>query len=498
MGIFDKTLQQAKATISEAVKKTYDSANGLLNNVSASSLRNSAFDATPELVETAHQGIQVSTEFMAKHVDVELVESESGKYLGINDDSQPFGTQEVLQDSEVDTTFTEENFYVTQAVCARIVLPYGWLVRWYHIKNFLQLVLSALTVSRGNGYVRLGFWGQYRKPNTLAQSEPLGKRIIIGWLQWLINRAPEQVKGIALDGSDTGNARLDRRDYTVTPINIGSATGTKGTGTGYTTSAAGFAVGATSIPIITGSGTVLAGEEIQFENDDTRYTVATGVSAPGTIVLASGLKKAIPASATALTIVTETVADYANLDIPVLDAIQGHIPAQFHENLRVIVGMGIYNYLTKRAITIVSAAANGIMDANALGQYTANLNIAGYPVVLDKTAPANLILVTRTADGSSNYAQTALQAVGGLTVNPLLANSNLVLLRHVKLFKAFMDLAFKAKIVDFSWESIFYGMRHHKAAVLFHPDSIRFFNGTSYKASAVQWQLTKLDEAIAD
>ena len=73
-----------------------------------------------------------------------------------------------------------------------------------------------------------------------------------------------------------------------------------------------------------------------------------------------------------------------------------------------------------------------------------------------------------------------------------------MLLRHVKLFKAFMDLAFKAKLVDFSWESIFYGMRHHKAAVLFHPDAIRFFNGTSYKASAVQWQLTKLDQAIAD
>lgn len=496
MGLFDKTAALAKEKIKGAFNSTFQTTQGF--STTATGIRNSALEATPELVETAHQGVQVSTEFLAKHVDVESVEAESGKYLGINDDSQPFGTEEVLQDSEVDTTFTEENFYQTQPVCARIVLPYSWLVRWFHIKNFLTLVLNALSVSRGNGYVRLGFWGQYRKPNTLAQSEPLGKRIIVGWLQWLINHAPEQIKGIALEGSDTGDIRLDRRDYTVNPINIGTETGTKGTGTDYTTSDDGFAKGATAIHIIEGSGTVLAGDEIQFADDDTVYTVATGVSAPGTIVLASGLKKAIPASATALTIVTETAADFANLDIPVLDAIQKNIPPQFHENLRIVVGMGIYNYLTKRAIAIVSAAANGIMDANALPQYTAHLNIAGFPIVLDKTAPANMILITRTADGSYAYAALALAGVGGATVNPLLSNSNLVLLRHVKLFKSFMDLAFKSKLVDFSWESIFYGMRHHKAAVLFHPDAIRFFNGTSYKASAVQWQLTKLDQAIAD
>lgn len=496
MGLFDKTAALAKDKIKSAFNTTFQTTQGFSST--ATGIRNSALEATPELVETAHQGVQISTPFLAQHVDVETVEVEAGKYLGINDDSQPFGTEEVLQDAEVDTTFTEENYYQTQPVCARIVLPYSWLVRWFHITNFLALVLNALSVSRGNGYVRLGFWGQYRKAATLAQSEPLGKRIIIGWLQWLINRAPEQIKGITLLGGDTGAIRLDRRDYTINPINIGTETGTKGTGAAYTSSAAGFAVGITSIPIITGTGTVLAGDEIKFASDDTVYTIATGVSAPGTIVLASGLKKAIPAAATALTIVTEVTADYANLDIPVLDAIQETIPAQFHENLRIVVGMGIYNYLTKRAIAIVSAAANGITDANALPAYTAHLNIAGYPVVLDKTAPANMLLITRTSDGSYAYAAMALAGVGGATPNPLLSNSNLVLLRHVKMFKAFMDLAFKSKLVDFSWESIFYGMRHHSAAVLFHPDAIRFFNGTSYKPSAVQWQLTKLDQAIAD
>jgi hypothetical protein len=82
---------------------------------------------------------------------------------------------------------------------------------------------------------------------------------------------------------------------------IGSIT--KGTGTLYTSSAAGFPIGTTSIPIITGSGTVLAGDRITFAGDTNIYVVQTGVAAPGTIVIgAPGLRQAIPASATAMTI----------------------------------------------------------------------------------------------------------------------------------------------------------------------------------------------------
>ena len=77
----------------------------------------------------------------------------------------------------------------------------------------------------------------------------------------------------------------------------------KGTGAAYTTTAAGFAIGATSIPIITGAGTVLAGDVVTFAGDTNKYVVATGVAAPGTIVLnAPGLQQAIPAAATAMTI----------------------------------------------------------------------------------------------------------------------------------------------------------------------------------------------------
>jgi len=80
-------------------------------------------------------------------------------------------------------------------------------------------------------------------------------------------------------------------------------TPTKGTGAAYTTTAAGFAVGTTVIPLITGSGTVLAGDVVTFAGDTNKYVVNTGIAAPGSITLNNpGLMVAIPTAATALTV----------------------------------------------------------------------------------------------------------------------------------------------------------------------------------------------------
>lgn len=86
-----------------------------------------------------------------------------------------------------------------------------------------------------------------------------------------------------------------------TPI-IGSAASA-------TTNTAGYAVGATSIVLASaGTGGVLAGDIITFAGDSNKYVVAAGdtdVSNGGTITLAApGLRKAIPAAATALTVVS--------------------------------------------------------------------------------------------------------------------------------------------------------------------------------------------------
>lgn len=78
---------------------------------------------------------------------------------------------------------------------------------------------------------------------------------------------------------------------------------TKGTGASYTTDTAGYAVGATAITLITGTGTVLPGDVVTFAGDTNKYVVAAGVAAPGVITLAApGLRVAIATSATAMTI----------------------------------------------------------------------------------------------------------------------------------------------------------------------------------------------------
>lgn len=87
---------------------------------------------------------------------------------------------------------------------------------------------------------------------------------------------------------------------------------TKGTGASYTTNTAGYAVGATAITLITGTGTVQAGDVVTFAGDANQYVVAAGVAAPGVITLAApGLRQAIPASATALTVVNTSVRSMA-------------------------------------------------------------------------------------------------------------------------------------------------------------------------------------------
>jgi hypothetical protein len=84
----------------------------------------------------------------------------------------------------------------------------------------------------------------------------------------------------------------------------------KGTATGATTNAAGYAAGATVITIANaGTGTITPGDVIQFAGDNNKYVVIPSggngnVATGGTITIAGpGLRVAIPAAATAITVV---------------------------------------------------------------------------------------------------------------------------------------------------------------------------------------------------
>jgi hypothetical protein len=77
---------------------------------------------------------------------------------------------------------------------------------------------------------------------------------------------------------------------------------TKGTGASYVTSGS-TAVGVTDIALVTGTGTVLAGDVVTFAADTVnKYVVGTGVAAPGTISLNDPGARVVIATANALTV----------------------------------------------------------------------------------------------------------------------------------------------------------------------------------------------------
>lgn len=136
---------------------------------------------------------------------------------------------------------------------------------------------------------------------------PAGNRRLVVGAAAMANLRGKQA--VLFRVNEAGTADLLRRGVIgeVMGLMIGNsfpiASVTKGTGAAYTSTAAGFPVGTTSIPLITGTGTVLAGDRVTFAGDSNIYVVTTGVAAPGTIVIgAPGLRQAIPTSATAMTI----------------------------------------------------------------------------------------------------------------------------------------------------------------------------------------------------
>lgn len=82
----------------------------------------------------------------------------------------------------------------------------------------------------------------------------------------------------------------------------GISTHTKGTGASYVTSGA-TAPGVRDVALVTGTGTVLAGDVVTFAADAAnKYVVNTGVTAPGTISLGRPGARATIATANAMTI----------------------------------------------------------------------------------------------------------------------------------------------------------------------------------------------------
>lgn len=87
-------------------------------------------------------------------------------------------------------------------------------------------------------------------------------------------------------------------------------TPTVGTGSGYLVNSASLTVGSTSIPVDTGSGTILAGDIITVAGDSNKYVVKTAL-AGGVVVIAKPGLRVAPADNSAVTVVAAAARNIA-------------------------------------------------------------------------------------------------------------------------------------------------------------------------------------------
>lgn len=73
--------------------------------------------------------------------------------------------------------------------------------------------------------------------------------------------------------------------------------------TTYTSDASGYAIGETSITLISGEGTIFTNDIVTFKDDLNEYKIVTGIAVPGSIIIAApGLVIAIPAAVTRMAV----------------------------------------------------------------------------------------------------------------------------------------------------------------------------------------------------
>lgn len=98
------------------------------------------------------------------------------------------------------------------------------------------------------------------------------------------------------------NGMTDRLQGFALRNSAGITLHTKGTGASYVTSGS-TAIGVEDIALVTGTGTVLAGDIVTFAADaNNKYVVNTGVAAPGTITIGDPGARVVIPTANALTV----------------------------------------------------------------------------------------------------------------------------------------------------------------------------------------------------
>lgn len=188
------------------------------------------------------------------------------------------------------------------------------------LANEAEADLAALYASASRSYgvgttVPFGTAGDYSDASNVLKilldngAQSMDRHLILNTGAGANLRGKQGGRGVDAEGTDRilrQGVLMDIHGFAVRE-SAQIKTHTKGTASGATTNAAGYAVGATTITLASaGTGTIVAGDSITFTGDTNQYVVVSGDTSTadgGTITIAApGLRQAIPASATNITV----------------------------------------------------------------------------------------------------------------------------------------------------------------------------------------------------
>lgn len=184
------------------------------------------FNIAPSIVQTMENRLQQTNEFL-KLINVIAVNDVKGQVLG-------FGKpRSVMKRTTAETgtgfhkrrpsnpTGLKKREYECFSYESDALISWDELDQWAHLKDYYEKYRMAVMVSQATDRLRLGWHGQFFADNTDPVNHPLLEDVQAGWIQYLIDNAPEQVLGISPNALSVGG-------YDVDPIHVGIGAGANG------------------------------------------------------------------------------------------------------------------------------------------------------------------------------------------------------------------------------------------------------------------------------
>lgn len=161
------------------------------------------FSVSPTIAQTMETKIQESSGFLTS-INTTPVREMSGEKVGM-DVTGPIARR---TDTEAghkrvpkDPTTLDARRYYCEEVEYDVMMKWSKWDSWRKDKSFFARFSNLTIQQQAHDIIMAGWNGQYTALETDPTENPMLQDLNVGWLQYLINHAPEKVKGLNTDGS---------------------------------------------------------------------------------------------------------------------------------------------------------------------------------------------------------------------------------------------------------------------------------------------------------